>query len=240
MLIKQYAEAVFRAASASPGAFLHIKEVKRMADKGTGSHKSEWIDVSYPLSRDMLYWPNDPITPHIDWIYQPAKGHAVTMAQININVHNGTHVDAPRHFDPNGTPVDEMPLDTIMGPVRVIEIKDTESIKPEELILFKTINSSYYKLDKFVEDFVYISTEAARFLRDKKVSVVGLDYFAIGSFLDHENLVEVHKTLVGNGIWVIETIDLSAVQAGQYEIICLPIKLTQGDGAPARVILRPL
>ena len=70
--------------------------------------------------------------------------------------------------------------------------------------------------------------------------MVGLDYFAIGSFRDKENLIEVHKTLVGNGIWVIETIDLSAVKAGRYEIICLPIRLEHGDGAPARAILRPL
>jgi arylformamidase len=212
--------------------------------------KSGWIDVSYSLSSDMLHWPDDPIPPRVDWIFHPSKGYPVTMAQININVHDGTHIDAPRHFLPQGTPIDEMPVDAIMGPARVIEIKDTVSIKPKELepyniqpgerILFKTINSSYYKKDKFVEDFVYISTEAAHFLRDKKVSVVGIDYFAIGSYKDRENLVEVHNALVGNGIWVIETIDLSAVKAGQYEIICLPIKVKQGDGAPARVILRPL
>jgi arylformamidase len=156
----------------------------------------------------------------------------------------------PRHFLRDGIYIDEMSLDAIMGPARVIEIKDTVSIKPKELaahniqpgerILFKTINSSYYKKGKFVEDFVYISNEAAHLLRDKKVSVVGIDYFAIGSFKDMENLIEVHKALVGSGIWVIETIDLSAVKAGQYEIICLPIRVKEGDAAPARAILRPL
>ena len=94
--------------------------------KRRGVSKSGWIDISYPLSRDMVYWPNDPISPHIDWIYSPNKGHEVSMSQININVHNGTHVDAPRHFIADGATIDEMPLDAIMGPVRVIEIKDTE------------------------------------------------------------------------------------------------------------------
>ncbi len=214
--------------------------------------KSGWIDISYPLSRDMLYWPGDPITPHIDWLYHPDKGQGrpITMAQLNINVHNGTHIDAPRHFYPDGTSIDEMPLDAIIGPARIIEIKDKGSVKPEELeayniqpgerILFKTINSSYYKLDKFVEDYVHVSTEAAHFLRDKKISVVGLDYFAIGSYLDPQNLLEVHKTFLDNGIWILETIDLSDVKAGNYEIICLPIRLTQGDAAPARAIVRPL
>jgi len=137
-----------------------------------------------------------------------------------------------------------------MGPARIIEIKDTVSIEPKELepyniqagerILFKTINSSYYKKGKFVEDYVYVSNEAAHFLKDKKVSVVGIDYFAIGPLKDMENLMEVHKVLLGNGIWIIEAINLSAVKAGRYEIICLPIKIEQGDAAPARAILRPL
>ena len=224
-----------------------------MAEKMGSSpnvNKSGWIDISYPLSRDMLYWPGDPITPHIDWIYHPAKGHAVTMAQININVHNGTHIDAPRHFDPNGTPVDEMPLDAIMGPARIIEIKDKESVKPQELtayniqpgerILFKTVNSSYYKKGKFVEDYVYVSTEAAHFLKDKKVKAVGLDYIAIGSYRDFQSLGEVHMVLLNNGIFIIEQIDLSAVKAGQYEMICLPIRIKESDDATARALLRPL
>ena len=172
------------------------------------------------------------------------------MSQMTINTHHGTHVDAPRHFLSDGTTIDEMPLGAIMGPVRVIEIKDTESIKPEELaahdiqagerILFKTVNSSYYKLGKFVEDFVHISNEAARFLRDKKVSVIGIDYLAIGSFKDRPSLIEVHRILLGNGIWVIEALDLSAVKGGRYEIICLPIKIKQGDAGQARAILRPV
>ena len=213
--------------------------------------KSDWIDISYPLSQDMLHWPHDPIAPHIDWIYDPkSQDRPITMAQLNINPHHGTHVDAPRHFFPDGATIDEMPLDAIMGLARVIEIKDTESIKPEELaahniqpgerILFKTINSSYYKMGKFVEDYVHLSIEGAYFLRDKKVSVVGLDYLAIGSFRDRDNLITVHQTLLGSGIWIIETINLSAVKAGQYEIICLPIKIVQGDAAPARAILRPV
>ncbi len=212
--------------------------------------KSEWIDISYPLSKDMIHWPLDPVPPGIDLIYTPTEERPVSMIQMNINTHHGTHIDAPRHFRPDGTTIDEMPLDAIMGPARVIGIKDTVSIKPGELeahniqpgerILFKTVNSSYYKRGKFVEDFVYISNEGARFLLEKKVSVVGLDYLAIGSFKDMENLVEVHNTLVGNGIWVIEALDLSGVEPGDYEIICLPIRIKHGDAGQARAILRPL
>jgi arylformamidase len=239
---------------ASPNALLFIlKEVKRMAED-IGSRpdapKSEWIDISYPLSEDMIHWPQDPVPPDIKSHSHTSEEGTITMSQMTINTHHGTHIDAPRHFFPDGTPVDEMPLGAIMGPARVIEIKDTESIKPEELaahdiqpgerILFKTVNSSYYKLGKFVEDFVYISNEAAQFLKDKKVSVIGIDYLAIGSFKDRPSLLEVHRTILGNGIWVIEALDLSAVKAGRYEIICLPIKIKQGDAGQARAIVRLL
>ncbi len=221
-------------------------------DKGTSPDtvKSEWIDISYPLSEDMIHWPQDPVPPDVKSNSFTSEEGTITMSQMTINTHHGTHVDTPRHFFPDGTSIDEMPLDAIMGPARVIEIKDTESIKPEELaahdiqpgerILFKTVNSSYYKLGKFVEDFVHISNEAAHFLKDKKVSVIGIDYLAIGSFKDRPSLIEVHRTLLGNGIWVIEALDLSAVKSGRYEIICLPIKIKQGDAGQARAIIRPL
>lgn len=212
--------------------------------------KSEWIDISIPLRKDMVHWPTDPVPPSVDFMHHKYKDKQITTSQMTINSHHGTHIDAPRHFYPDGTSIDEMPLDAIMGPVRVIEIKDTESIKPEELeahniqpgerILFKTINSSYYKLNKFVEDFVYISNEAAHYLYEKKVSVVGIDYYAIGSFRDRESLVEVHVVLVGNGIWAIEGLNLSGVEPGNYEIICLPINIEDGDAGWCRPILRPI
>ena len=191
--------------------------------RSMGSTKSAWIDISYPLSEDMLYWPQDPVPPDIKSISHASEEGIITMSQMTINTHHGTHIDAPRHFYPDGRCIDEMPLDAVMGPVRVVEIRDTELIKPDELvvhdirpderILFKTVNSSYYKLGKFVEDFVHLSIEAAHFLKDKKVSVVGIDYLAIGSFRDRPRLLEVHRILLGSGIWIIEALDLSAVKA---------------------------
>ena len=212
---------------------------------------SEWMDISIPLRQDLPYWPEDPVAPQIGRIMDVDKGDRVTMSQINMNSHNGTHIDSPLHFFKGGTTIDEMPLDTTMGRARVIEIKDTETIKPQELepydiqpgerILFKTQNSEKaYQADKFVEDYVYISTEAAHFLADKKVRLVGLDYLSIGSYHDHDNLVETHETLLGNGVYVMEAINLSGVRPGVYELICLPLRLEKGDAGPARAIIRPL
>lgn len=213
-------------------------------------NENRWIDISYPLSDNMVHWPTSPIYPHIEPVKHPSKGDKVTMFQLNITVHNGTHVDAPLHFIENGTTIDQMPFDIMMGQARVIQIEDKESIKPDELskhnilagerILFKTRNSALYSLGRFVDDYVYISNEAATYLRDKKVSFVGIDYLAIGSIKDLENLYEVHTTLLGGGIWIVEGLNLSDVTPGIYEMICLPIKITGGDASPARAILKPL
>jgi arylformamidase len=151
----------------------------------------------------------------------------------------------------NRMSVDEMPLDAVIGPARVIEIKSKTSIEPAELepyniqagerILFKTVNSSYYKKGKFVPDYVYVSQAAANYLVDKQVSVIGMDYFATGGpFKDLQSVDKVHIALLGHGIWLLEAIDLSKVQAGQYEIYCLPILVKDADAAPARAALRPL
>jgi len=221
-----------------------------ISSKSFSVSKSRWINISLPLRNAMVHWPgNDP--PRVELIHDVEKGARAPLWEITISSHTGTHIDAPRHFQPDGKTIDQMPLDTMIGPARVIEIKDTETIKPEELaahniqpgerILFKTRNSSKaYQTDDFVEDYVYISTEAAHLLAEKKVSVVGLDYIAVGSYKDIENLKEVHETLFNGGAWIIEGLNLSEAKAGKYELICLPLILEGGDACPARAILRPL
>jgi len=213
--------------------------------------QSEWIDISYPIEDGMLYWPQEPEPPSITTRSSTVEEEGtVTMTEMVMNTHHGTHVDSPRHFMPDGITIDEMPLDTIMGPARIIEIKDKELVRPEELeshdiqpgerILFKTVNSSYYRRGEFVEDFVHLRSEAASFLREKRISVVGIDYLAIGSFKDRLELIRVHRILLSSGIWIIEALDLSNVTQGRYEIICLPVRIAQGDAAQARAIVRPI
>jgi len=212
--------------------------------------RSAWIDVSLPLRDNMVQGFMEPLTPHIEFVLSRKKGNKVAMYQININSHNGTHVDAPYHFIERGETIDKMPLDTMIGPARVIDIKDTESIKvgellphniqPGERILFKTRNSSRpERLKQFFTDSVYLSLEGASFLADKKVSVVGIDYISIGGG-GLENIDRTHLILLERGIYIIEDLDLSKVKAGRYEMICLPLKLEGGDASPVRAILRPM
>ncbi len=216
-------------------------------DSQTSSSESfRWLDISVPLRNAMVHWPGDPPV-RIENVKDIEHGASSTLSMISMGSHTGTHMDAPLHFIRQGISIDKMPLDTTVGRARVIEIKDTESIKPEELhqyrirsgerILFKTRNSLMaWQTGTFIEDFVFISDEAARFLVERSVRVVGVDYLSVGSFKHGGSYV--HKTLLGGGVWIIEGLDLSRVKPGKYDLICLPLKLDQGDGAPARAILR--
>jgi len=209
--------------------------------------KKPWIDVSVPIKDAMVHWPSDPPV-SIKRINDIEKGDTANLSAISMGTHSGTHVDAPIHFVKEGKGVDDIPLDTVVGRARVIEIRDPESIKPEELaghhirngerILFKTENSSHvWQKSEFVEDFVFISDAAADLLVNRSVRLVGIDYLSVGSYKHGGSYV--HKTLLGGGIWIIEGLNLSNVTPGKYDLICLPLRIVAGDGAPARVILKP-
>lgn len=231
--------------------------------KETSASKSKWIDISIPFRNNMLHWPGDPFLPEVKRIWEVDKGDKVTMSEFHFISHTGTHIDAPLHFVPHGGTIDLMPLDTAIGPARVIEIKDTESVKPEELIpyniqrgeaiLFKTRNSSkLIKKDKFSKKYVFISFDAAKYLVDRGIRLVGFDYLSICKFeteamwdsvkeyLAKSAMHRTHRIFLQNGIYVMEGINLSGVKPGNYELICLPIRLEKGDAGLTRAVLRPL
>jgi arylformamidase len=206
----------------------------------------DWIDVSVPLRTGMVHWPDDPPV-SIEREQDIERGDVATVSSLSMGAHTGTHIDAPLHFFRTGKSIDTMPLTATLGRARVIEIHDPESIKPDELrpheiqrderILFKTRNSARcWQTDDFVEDFVYISPEAARYLAAQRVQTVGVDYLSVGGFF--RDGVETHHALLEAGIWIIEGLNLSSVAPGIYELVCLPLKIEGGDGAPARAILR--
>lgn len=207
-----------------------------------------WIDVSVPIRTGMVNWPGDPPA-RIAQALDMEKGDPCTVSLIDMGAHTGTHMDAPAHFVRGGPGIDTLPLDTAIGSARVIAIRDPESIKPEELrrhrlrrgerILFKTRNSDHcWDTDSFVEDFVYISAAAARYLAERQVRLVGIDYLSVGGF--RADGVETHQALLGAGIWIIEGLNLKRVQPGRVQLVCLPLKIAGADGAPCRALIRPL
>jgi arylformamidase len=207
---------------------------------------SDWIDISVPVRNGMVHWPGDPPF-HIERAEDQDKGDTATVSRMTLGVHTGTHMDAPLHFIPNARSIDTMPLDATLGPARVIPIRDTQSIKREELkehaigagdrILFKTSNSAQaWNTDTFAEDFVYISQDAARYLVECGVRMVGVDYLSVGGY--RQDGPETHHALLGGGVWIIEGLNLSAVEPGTYDLVCLPLRLMGAEGSPARAILR--
>jgi arylformamidase len=207
----------------------------------------EWIDVSIPLRSNMVHWPGDPEV-SIERVLDIERGDSATVSAISMGAHTGTHMDSPLHYLQGGMGLDELPLDVTLGPARVIEIQDPESIKPGELdvhdiqpgerVLFKTRNSGRcWDREDFVEDFVYISREGAEYLASRRIKLAGVDYLSVGPF--RGDGPGIHRALLGAGIWIVEGLDLSQVSAGPYELICLPLKISGGDGGPARAILRP-
>jgi arylformamidase len=210
-----------------------------------------WYDISVPLKQGMIYFPTDPIPPKIYRLHDRALGAKVTMSVLEIISHTGTHIDAPLHFIADGSTISDMPLDATVGPARVIEIKDQVKIKTEELekhnikkgerILFKTRNSPEgYAGDKFNEDYVYLDGDAADYLVEKGVRLVGIDFITIGTIKDMENIQKTHSALLGAGIYILEDCALDGVPPGEYELLCLPLLMYKSDAGPCRAILRPL
>lgn len=212
----------------------------------SGAISSEWIDISVTLKEGIPGWPGDRRL-EIVRDGNMSKGDPYNLSWCSMSLHTGTHMDAPFHFIQNGIGMDRMPLDTVVGRARVIEILDPEKIGAEELashniqegerVLFKTRNSSRdWTREPFLHDYVYLSSEAAMMIADRRVRLVGVDYLSVGGF--EKNETEVHRSLLEAGIWIIEGLFMLHVQPGDYDLICLPLKFENADGAPARAILR--
>ena len=205
-----------------------------------------WIDISVPIYSGMVHWPDDPAV-LIERMQDMSRGDAANVSKLELGAHTGTHMDAPHHFFADGAGLDELPLDAAIGPVRVIRIEHPRVILPEELeghrlragerVLFRTRNSEQcWNTNQFVEDFVHINASAARYLVQRQVRTVGIDYLSVGGY--KEDGVETHLILLGAGLWIIEGLNLGAVKPGTYELVCLPLRIVGADGAPARAILR--
>lgn len=212
----------------------------------TGLDSEGWLDVSVPIRTGMVHYPGNPPV-QLDFVRDLERGDAETLSHLSLSVHTGTHVDAPIHFLRNGAAVDQLPIDTLIGPARVIDVPDAEGITARHLtphgigvgerILLRTRNSQRcWTSDEFVADYSYVCTDAAELLAEKHVRLLGIDYLSIGR---GETNPQVHRILLGAGIVILEGLDLSEIAAGWHDLICLPLRLAGRDGAPARTLIRP-
>jgi arylformamidase len=205
-------------------------------------------DVTIPISENVPVYEGDPKV-KINVTASLAKGDAANVTRLSFGAHTATHVDAPNHFIEGTRKVHELDLQKFIGSCRVIELdesvleiepKHVENLETVERVLFKTRNSNFWNEPEkgFRTDFTYISPEAAQILVEKNIKLVGIDYLSVEKFGSED--FATHITFLEKEVAIIEGLDLREVPAGDYELICLPLKIISatGDGAPARTILR--
>lgn len=209
-------------------------------------------DLSVSISSELPSWPGDPAIKIDNWS-SLANGAGANVSALCFSAHTGTHVDAPAHFIEGAKQVEALDLEVLIGEAQVIVVPDDQqkideafvavNCSPEtKRILFKTRNSAFWTGDNtdFRTDFTHLDLEAARRLVAQGVKLVGIDYLSIESFHSRDN--EVHRALLSHEVIILEGLNLAHVPPGQYELICLPLRLRTplGDGAPARAVLRTL
>jgi arylformamidase len=207
-------------------------------------------DVSVLVHNGTPTWPGDPQL-SMQLASSIARGDVANVTRIEMGAHTGTHMDAPFHFVANGSGVDQLPLDVLIGPCRVFDLSGKTGHITRAILekcdlagvtraLFKTRNSRHWANDhhEFDKQFTAIAGDAATYLVDRNVKLVGVDYLSVEAFGSKQ--FPTHDTLLGAGVVIVETLNLSGVAAGDYELIALPLKLKNADGAPARVVLRTL
>jgi arylformamidase len=202
-------------------------------------------DVSIPLRAGMPTYAEEP-GPRLEQLKQISRGDSANVTALSLGSHTGTHVDAPHHFLDGESTVEAMSLESLLGPVHVMEHAEARHISQADLeassiphkatrLLLKTPNSRFWDDDEFHTDFVGLTSDAADWLVRREFVLVGIDYLSIERFRSPGH--EVHKTLLGAGVIIVEGLDLREVTPGEYTMACAPLKVVGADGAPARVFL---
>lgn len=205
----------------------------------------EIFDITLPIHPDMLHWGKKP---EITTVESISAGDASNVSRWLIGAHTGTHVDAPLHFKDGELPVDKIDLDVLIGPAVVLDLTgisgqvgaaelEAAGLGDAERVILKTINSTTaLRAQEKPTEWVGLAPDGAELLRARGVKIVAIDYLTLES---PENTVEwdTHHALLPNGIIILEGLDLSEIEPGAYELVCLPMKLQDSEAAPARTVL---
>ena len=179
------------------------------------------IDITWPIAADALVHPDDFPTPRLTRLSSMDSGAEYNLTRMDITLHTGTHIDAPRHYLADGATIDQMPPDAAIGPARVTAGLPLDC-RPGERILVKG---------------AILTLEAAQQLARCGVRLVGVDSLSVGPGGGEGDAI--HRVLLAAGVWLLEGLDLGAVEPGDYELVSLPLRIASADGAPARAFLTP-
>ncbi len=205
------------------------------------SLSTEHLDISVPISPGMLTYPGDPVVKFTRCTTQQ-QSLRITVTELCLGSHTGTHLDAPAHFGLSDVTADRVPPEVVVGPAEVIDLRGVERIDAAALqaarpraprVLMRTDNSSWIRGGPVADRPAHLTREGSVWLVDQGVMLVGID----GLSVDAPAATEAHEVLMRAGVAILESIDLSGVEQGGYELLCLPLRMP-ADGAPARALLR--
>lgn len=213
-------------------------------------NNQEIIDISIPLSEKIATWPGGYGLSIIS-LAQIDNNSEANVSRLDLDVHCGTHIDAPLHFVAGGKTTNELDLNRLIGPCFVSELPiETTTISALDLeklnipegttrLLLKSINSYQNLWDKkeFYKDFCALSADAAQWVVNKGIDLIGIDYCSIQKFFDP---ITTHQILLNNEVIILEGLDLRRVKSGNYKLTCLPISVEGVEGVPVRAILQKI
>jgi arylformamidase len=203
-------------------------------------------DISLTISPSLTTWPSHPKI-DISRVRDMAQGARSNVSRLELSSHTGTHVDAPLHFIAGGRGVETLDLSVLVGPALVVDARakslldaaalDSLGIPPGAVrLLLRTHNSDIWAepATAFHEDYVALDTSGAEWVLEHGIRLVGVDYLSVAAYHD---LVVPHQKLLGAGVIPLEGLNLSEITPGEYQLVCLPLKIGGGDGAPCRAVL---
>ena len=207
------------------------------------------IDISVPLQSDMPIWPGSQDL-CLKSLMSIENGDQTNVSRLDLDVHAGTHVDAPLHYIMGGASVEQMSLDILLGPAFILYLPQVDIITADTLsassipegterLLLRTKNSEFWNTPpaEFRTDYAALTEDAAKWIVEHGIRLIGIDYLSVQCYNDNS---ETHEILLGANVIIIEGLNLTDIVPGHYELICLPLRLVGSEGAPARVVLRQL
>ena len=207
------------------------------------------IDISIPIHQGMLTYPGDPVVSLVR-VVGMSDGEASNLSVLSMSTHTGTHIDPPLHFIADGASIDEVALDVFVGEAVVADMRGNASIGPDELkaadlaegierLLFLTDRSAAWSdpMTAWPKRYTALTLEGARWVVDHGVRLVGIDFPSIEDADAGSGTFPVHRTLLGAGVVILEGLDLRVAPVGRSTLWCLPLKIRDGDGGPARAVL---
>lgn len=203
-------------------------------------------DISPSVSPATPVWPGDtPVS--VERVWRMEAGSPVNVARLTLSPHTGAHCDAPLHYDADGAPIGAVPLDTYLGPCRVIHcIGATPLVQPHHVehaldalpprVLLRTYRQA--PLAQWDPDFCAVSPDTIALLAAHGVQLVGIDTPSLDP--QDSKTMDAHNAVRRHGLAILEGIVLDQVDAGDYELIALPLRFAALDASPVRAVLRSL